>query len=168
MHCAFLFFFLMIRRPPRSTLFPYTTLFRSVRSLGYPVLFGREEGAGAAGGHPSAPRGGRRAPPPSQAEPGPAYPTQRRAAGPVGVGDFYHQRAAQRVVGPYGGADVRLALAYRNDFQVLEESLCLEPSARRLQGASRVADLCQADFYYFVPGLLLAALAAADSGRGAT
>src|SRR2546430_15265301 len=29
-----LFFFLMIRRPPRSTLFPYTTLFRS----GYDVL----------------------------------------------------------------------------------------------------------------------------------
>src|SRR3989449_3605140 len=27
--CLF-FFFLMIRRPPRSTLFPYTTLFRSV------------------------------------------------------------------------------------------------------------------------------------------
>src|SRR3989475_10319568 len=26
-----LFFFLMIRRPPRSTLFPYTTLFRSTR-----------------------------------------------------------------------------------------------------------------------------------------
>src|SRR2546430_5578065 len=26
--CSF-FFFLMIRRPPRSTLFPYTTLFRS-------------------------------------------------------------------------------------------------------------------------------------------
>src|SRR2546427_2987563 len=26
----FIFFFLMIRRPPRSTLFPYTTLFRSV------------------------------------------------------------------------------------------------------------------------------------------
>src|SRR5574343_1652654 len=26
------FFFLMIRRPPRSTLFPYTTLFRSIRS----------------------------------------------------------------------------------------------------------------------------------------
>src|SRR3989475_1252473 len=24
------FFFLMIRRPPRSTLFPYTTLFRSI------------------------------------------------------------------------------------------------------------------------------------------
>src|SRR4051812_49929644 len=27
---SFSFFFLMIRRPPRSTLFPYTTLFRSV------------------------------------------------------------------------------------------------------------------------------------------
>src|SRR5689334_24618782 len=27
----FFFFFLMIRRPPRSTLFPYTTLFRSAR-----------------------------------------------------------------------------------------------------------------------------------------
>src|SRR5277367_3792027 len=27
----FIFFFLMIRRPPRSTLFPYTTLFRSHR-----------------------------------------------------------------------------------------------------------------------------------------
>src|SRR5215469_17274264 len=30
MHNRF-FFFLMIRRPPRSTLFPYTTLFRSRR-----------------------------------------------------------------------------------------------------------------------------------------
>src|SRR6266702_5311083 len=27
------FFFLMIRRPPRSTLFPYTTLFRSTFSI---------------------------------------------------------------------------------------------------------------------------------------
>src|SRR5260370_11972250 len=45
---CFSFFFLMIRRPPRSTLFPYTTLFRSVRwftdtplSNGYPrsVIF---------------------------------------------------------------------------------------------------------------------------------
>src|SRR5258708_22153772 len=30
MICVVFFFFLMIRRPPRSTLFPYTTLFRSV------------------------------------------------------------------------------------------------------------------------------------------
>src|SRR5260370_631049 len=32
-----LFFFLMIRRPPRSTLFPYTTLFRSRQTYGAPV-----------------------------------------------------------------------------------------------------------------------------------
>src|SRR5215203_6357172 len=34
-HFLFCFFFLMIRRPPRSTLFPYTTLFRSIRSVGH-------------------------------------------------------------------------------------------------------------------------------------
>src|SRR5260370_26492722 len=32
------FFFLMIRRPPRSTLFPYTTLFRSLTDLGRATL----------------------------------------------------------------------------------------------------------------------------------
>src|SRR3989449_3719478 len=31
------FFFLMIRRPPRSTLFPYTTLFRSRKSVLGPI-----------------------------------------------------------------------------------------------------------------------------------
>src|SRR2546422_3325320 len=41
-----IFFFLMIRRPPRSTLFPYTTLFRSHGILG------EHAGGGAArGGH---------------------------------------------------------------------------------------------------------------------
>src|SRR2546430_283115 len=35
---SFLFFFLMIRRPPRSTLFPYTTLFRSKVHAFYCVL----------------------------------------------------------------------------------------------------------------------------------
>src|SRR3712207_8154636 len=34
----------MIRRPPRSTLFPYTTLFRSRRAIGSP---GQPTGAGA-------------------------------------------------------------------------------------------------------------------------
>src|ERR1017187_10791453 len=34
------FFFLMIRRPPRSTLFPYTTLFRSVPVMVIPHTFG--------------------------------------------------------------------------------------------------------------------------------
>src|SRR3989442_4931642 len=33
-HMSFIFF-LMIRRPPRSTLFPYTTLFRSVRAVAW-------------------------------------------------------------------------------------------------------------------------------------
>src|SRR5256885_13730461 len=33
----FFFFFLMIRRPPRSTLFPYTTLFRSLAKLPFKV-----------------------------------------------------------------------------------------------------------------------------------
>src|SRR5689334_25404053 len=39
----FFFFFLMIRRPPRSTLFPYTTLFRfiTVQSDSYRPSYGR-------------------------------------------------------------------------------------------------------------------------------
>src|SRR3712207_8289132 len=32
-----IFFFLMIRRPPRSTLFPYTTLFRSIKKSDSPL-----------------------------------------------------------------------------------------------------------------------------------
>src|SRR5258708_33461252 len=39
-HLAISFFFLMIRRPPRSTLFPYTTLFRSPSGQWSPVAFG--------------------------------------------------------------------------------------------------------------------------------
>src|SRR5258708_36565145 len=35
---ALLFFFLMIRRPPRSTLFPYTTLFRSLGCWIWPQI----------------------------------------------------------------------------------------------------------------------------------
>src|SRR2546421_1554461 len=41
LHCSllsYLFFFLMIRRPPRSTLFPYTTLFRSKKPFPPVVL----------------------------------------------------------------------------------------------------------------------------------
>src|SRR5260221_10415581 len=36
------FFFLMIRRPPRSTLFPYTTLFRSIKWNFTKFLVGRD------------------------------------------------------------------------------------------------------------------------------
>src|SRR2546425_11532560 len=59
----FSFFFLMIRRPPRSTLFPYTTLFRSdLRELGReeerrhlldePEQDPTEQGAGIVAGPP--------------------------------------------------------------------------------------------------------------------
>src|SRR3989337_163342 len=41
---SFFFFFLMIRRPPRSTLFPYPTLFRSPRHQFAP--FGGRHAAG--------------------------------------------------------------------------------------------------------------------------
>src|SRR5260370_30560571 len=61
-----LFFFLMIRRPPRSTLFPYTTLFRSRRHVRRQFREVRVGGGrGGEGGRPAAPRrplswGGRR------------------------------------------------------------------------------------------------------------
>src|SRR2546422_6809853 len=42
------FFFLMIRRPPRSTLFPYTTLFRSVHDEAHHLLLERRIGRGHA------------------------------------------------------------------------------------------------------------------------
>src|SRR5438034_5831680 len=46
------FFFLMIRRPPRSTLFPYTTLFRSWQGTSRVPLSAvyRDAGRRAAGG----------------------------------------------------------------------------------------------------------------------
>src|SRR5215216_7498067 len=48
------FFFLMIRRPPRSTLFPYTTLFRSAAAPRRPAREARRDPRG---------RGARRARP---------------------------------------------------------------------------------------------------------
>src|SRR5438132_5191163 len=50
-------FFLMIRRPPRSTLFPYTTLFRSTRSSGGRTLRYACSGAGARRQQLAVPRG---------------------------------------------------------------------------------------------------------------
>src|SRR6266498_1988707 len=44
----YVFFFLMIRRPPRSTLFPYTTLFRSRPGCGSPRPGLPSGGAGTA------------------------------------------------------------------------------------------------------------------------
>src|SRR5260370_42661808 len=48
-HSVIAFFFLMIRRPPRSTLFPYTTLFRSHRSRAF-GSYGRIRASSSAGG----------------------------------------------------------------------------------------------------------------------
>src|SRR5256885_12241015 len=47
--CHLYFFFLMIRRPPRSTLFPYTTLFRSDALHGRYAAFA-QAGHGVNGG----------------------------------------------------------------------------------------------------------------------
>src|SRR3712207_7778786 len=45
--CILFFFFLMIRRPPRSTLFPYTTLFRScAKALPSPTALPRAKPTG--------------------------------------------------------------------------------------------------------------------------
>src|SRR3712207_8202346 len=63
------FSFLMIRRPPRSTLFPYTTLFRSFAARS-------AAGAGGARARGAPPRGGRSVRPRRGAAPGPA--TRRR------------------------------------------------------------------------------------------
>src|SRR2546425_3460371 len=81
----------MIRRPPRSTLFPYTTLFRSRRedrSAGRAAA--ARERAGADGPEPAAPdraaRAAGRAGPP--ARPGAGHEPRRRgrAGRPVGAG----------------------------------------------------------------------------------
>src|SRR5256885_4058457 len=50
------FFFLMIRRPPRSTLFPYTTLFRSKAAGTGHVHRRASRGCGSRRGHPRIPR----------------------------------------------------------------------------------------------------------------
>src|SRR3712207_9456853 len=49
------FYFLMIRRPPRSTLFPYTTLFRSCAKKRYasPSSSGQGRSGGRSGKPPS-------------------------------------------------------------------------------------------------------------------
>src|SRR5688572_31367800 len=64
LHVSLLFFFLMIRRPPRSTLFPYTTLFRSrqralSRRRGRPARGAAAEPRAARGAHCAFARAGR-------------------------------------------------------------------------------------------------------------
>src|SRR2546422_3477942 len=63
------FFFLMIRRPPRSTLFPYTTLFRSLGPLARWLAGGDDRAAGPSLVH--------RVPVPSRAQVAPHAPSPR-------------------------------------------------------------------------------------------
>src|SRR2546430_4642920 len=79
----------MIRRPPRSTLFPYTTLFRS------------EYGARACGARLR----------PEESEPRRAGQRRRRARGDV-------ERVADRVAQPGGGGAQRVAIARCVDTQI--------------------------------------------------
>src|ERR1051326_6445870 len=96
------FFFLMIRRPPRSTLFPYTTLFRSRRTgrlLRRAARFSLHAGRDPAAGRPlrqrAADAGARaRAEPGSRAEGNPPRAQARRAADPVGAADGAAARRA--------------------------------------------------------------------------
>src|SRR3712207_8954080 len=63
MWCVSMLFFLMIRRPPRSTLFPYTTLFRSHDQRdGGAAVRRQPRHRGHRAGAPRTPRLARRAP----------------------------------------------------------------------------------------------------------
>src|SRR5256886_13105422 len=85
-----LFFFLMIRRPPRSTLFPYTTLFRS---------------AGIGGDRPRARDAERPAP-----GAGSAHPRRGGGAGGAGAATGGPRPGARgRRLAPGGDRDRRLA-----------------------------------------------------------
>src|SRR3712207_8661106 len=71
-----IFFFLMIRRPPRSTLFPYTTLFRSA------CVPGRRAPSPCTACRPCARRRRRRGSPPwTAARPAPGSAGRRPSAG---------------------------------------------------------------------------------------
>src|SRR3712207_7497411 len=88
------FFFLMIRRPPRSTLFPYTTLFRS-------------HGGAAASGHGRR-GGGDRDPTGGRPGPGP-----RAAAG-----------AGRRRGDPPGGHDLPRSEEHTSELQSRQYLVC--------------------------------------------
>src|SRR3712207_8155340 len=72
----------MIRRPPRSTLFPYTTLFRSEDLRGEGVRQGRQQASGLRG---------RPGLPPAR---GSAGGLEGGSAGPVAAGDARHRSYA--------------------------------------------------------------------------
>src|SRR5256714_7858378 len=93
----------MIRRPPRSTLFPYTTLFRSRSPTGGGAGDGTRQGAG---GRPSA----RRRRPLPERGPGGPRPRRRVVSRPPCGGATAAARAMNVLAGDVGGTNARLAL----------------------------------------------------------
>src|SRR5256885_12510787 len=84
------FFFLMIRRPPRSTLFPYTTLFRP-RSQSLHDQSANGPGGNRSGRGPRTPRGG----PPSRSEIWDPPPLGPAVSDPPPPGHREHPEAAR-------------------------------------------------------------------------
>src|SRR2546422_4770119 len=96
------FFFLMIRRPPRSTLFPYTTLFRSRASALAPVLPPGKKHRVDAGGRTS---GGRLAEQRLLEEEGAGHVPEARHAGRCRVGgpdEHWRDRKSTRLNSSHG------------------------------------------------------------------
>src|SRR2546426_9632096 len=111
LYLPILFFFLMIRRPPRSTLFPYTTLFRSRGDAG------ESRGAEAPAGRFSraAPRGFCR---PERARPRDSQgglPPARRTEGRHPARRASDDDGRPRVVAPPGPRAVRTTPARDRD-----------------------------------------------------
>src|SRR3989442_1580242 len=119
------FFFLMIRRPPRSTLFPYTTLFRSGRT--------RRERAGV-GGH----RGARARWAGRDHE---AHHAEGRALGSA-IGVRHRHRAREGAIGRGGGrADRKGTRLNSSHVRITYAVFCLEKKGGSVVvgGGDRVA-----------------------------
>src|SRR5277367_5896964 len=83
----FYFFFLMIRRPPRSTLFPYTTLFRSTLPPARPA---RQYSP------PHSPRRPNTRSAPQNPPPAPPLPAKAATPSPTNTGPASNRQARQR------------------------------------------------------------------------
>src|SRR2546426_700282 len=125
-----MFFFLMIRRPPRSTLFPYTTLFRSARAAS-PAPVDRARGR---------PRGALH----FAHQPGrPATAGRRSARGVrlLGHGEPRHLAGAARERGSRGGGGAGRGAGVRavGILRLHAAAVPADPRARRVPAARRDA-----------------------------